>query len=265
MELIIDNKKKISKFISIFDLLRNSATTINIKFYNNYLHIQGMDKSHIILYNLILNEKWFTSYKNITECSISFDIMNFYSIITTKNNEQLLNISYNNDDILNIKFYNNDKIEKINDFNKFFKMPLLDYDYEEMKINNDTAYKVEFNIESSKIYNLFNQLNNFSSIINININDSVIDFKSEGNQGEMLVNVELDDLENYSITLEDDELNEEFKLNVSYNLDVLNKMCISIKLCETIDFYLSKELPMKISYNLGDDSSLLFFCAPTLD
>ena len=41
----------------------------------------------------------------------------------------------------------------------------------------------------------------------------------------------------------------------------VNKMCITNKLTDYIDFSLSKDRPMKITYHLSDDSLLIFYCS----
>jgi hypothetical protein len=42
-------------------------------------------------------------------------------------------------------------------------------------------------------------------------------------------------------------------------------MCITNKLSTDIDFSLSNECPLKINYDLGDDSNLVFFIAPKMN
>jgi hypothetical protein len=42
-------------------------------------------------------------------------------------------------------------------------------------------------------------------------------------------------------------------------------MCISNKLGNDIEIGISKEYPMRIKYNLGINSNLLFFLAPKID
>ena len=48
-------------------------------------------------------------------------------------------------------------------------------------------------------------------------------------------------------------------------LSYINKMCITNKLSADVEFSLSNDCPMKISYDLGDDSSMIFFMAPKLN
>jgi hypothetical protein len=73
----------------------------------------------------------------------------------------------------------------------------------------------------------------------------------------MLVNIPIEDLTEYSII--EDEI-----IELTYSLNYIHKMCITNKLSSDIEFSLSRKFPMKISYNLGDDSSLIFFIAPKI-
>jgi hypothetical protein len=54
MKFSIIGKTEKELFVSLFQLLKNSSTTISIIFTEEYLHIQGMDKSHICLFTPFL-------------------------------------------------------------------------------------------------------------------------------------------------------------------------------------------------------------------
>ena len=253
MDFTISDKKKKDMFISIFHLLKNSSSHINATFNNEKLHIQGMDKSHVCLFDLNLNSNWFNQYNiaNIFKCC--FDTNSFYSMINVKGDEQSLQIKKNSDEALLIELISG---EKKNDYNKYFTLPLLEYDYEEMSIPS-TDYDAEFSLPSKKITDMLSQLSNFGDDININCSDNSVDFKTKGNSGEMRVNILIDDMSSYSI-IEGEEI------NLIYSLIYISKMCITNKLSADIDFSLSNECPMKINYDLGDDSSLTFYIAPKL-
>ena len=45
----------------------------------------------------------------------------------------------------------------------------------------------------------------------------------------------------------------------------MNKMCLTNKLTDDISFSISNQAPMKIKYDLGDNSSILFFIAPKVN
>ena len=253
MKFTIEDKKKKELFISIFHLLKNSSSQINATFETNKLHIQGMDKSHVCLFDLNLTNKWFDSYKVENKENICFDTGIFYSIISTKCDDQSLIIKKESDENLIIELINN---TKKTDYNKYFTMPILEYEYDEMNIPT-TEYDAELSLPSKKVTDMLSQLSNFGDDININCSENCVDFKTKGTSGEMRVNIPIDDMSSYAV-VEDEEV------NLTYSLIYISKMCITNKLSNDIDFNLSNDCPMKINYNLGEESSLIFYIAPKL-
>lgn len=253
MNITISDKKKKDLFISIFHLLKSSSSQINATFDKDNLHIQGMDKSHICLFDLNLKDSWFNNYQVEEQSNICFDSSIFHSMISTKSDEQNLVIKKNLDDSINIELICG---EKKGDYNKFFSLPLIDYEYEEMNIPS-TDYDAELSMPSKKITDMLSQLSNFGNDLIIRCADDDVDFKTKGTSGEMRVNIPVDDLSSYSV-IEGEEV------NLTYSLIYISKMCITNKLSADIEFSLSNECPMKIKYDLGDESSLMFYIAPKL-
>ena len=252
MNIRVSDKKK-TNFISIFHILKNSCTDINATFDINNLHIQGMDKSHVCLFDLNLKKEWFESYEVSCKEEICFNANIFYSIISIKSDEQTLVIKKETNDILLIELIN---LIKNSDYNKYFTMPLLEYEYDEMNIPN-TDFDAEFSLPSKRLTDMLSQLSNFGDDINIKCSDDCVDFKTKGISGEMRVNIPVEDMLSYGLV-------EGEEVDLIYSLLYVNKMCITNKLSTDIDFSISKEYPMKINYNLGDDSSLVFYIAPKL-
>jgi proliferating cell nuclear antigen len=252
MKIIVKDKKK-ELFIHIFHLLKNNSDNIHVIFNSYSLHIQGMDKSHICLFDLTLTKDWFDYFEVESEEHICFNSHTFYSIISNKSDDQNLVIKKEDDDSLNIELIN--EIKKT-EYNKHFKIPLLEYEYDELIIPN-VDYHCEMTISSKKISDMLSQLNNFNDIIRIQCFDNFVDFSSKGNLGEMRVNIPIEDLVSYTIVQEE-------SLDLTYNLVYIQKMCISNKLTNYIDLSLTNECPMRINYNLSNNSSLIFFIAPKL-
>ena len=259
MKITITDKNKKDIFVSLFNVLKNCSSTINATFEHEKLHIQGMDKSHVCLFDVKLNKNWFSTYDVLENIKISFDAIVFHSIISSKSDGQNLNMymSNNNQDVFHIDFESNSNISKKGNFNKKFKMNLTDYEYEEMAIPN-VDYESEFTISSKQITDMFSQLINFGDNIIIRCSEENIQLTTNGDIGEMQVEVCIDDLTNYTIIE-----HEEF-VTFEYSLLYINKMCITNKISNEIDFSLSSNCPMKISYNLGDNSYVEFYIAPKL-
>lgn len=257
VEFVINDKKKKEIFISIFNLFKSSSTHINLSINKNTFHVQGMDKSHVCLFDLKLYCEWFDYYVVNKKYDLCFDTSTFYSIISTKGEDQNLvfYLEEENIDTLSIELKNNENSKKT-DFNKFFKLPLLDYEYQEIVIPSN-EYDVEVSLSSKKLNDVLSQLSNFGDNLNINCSEECVDFKVLGDSVEMRVNIPTDDMSSYAIV-------ENEVINLTYSLIYINKMCITNKLSNEIEFSLSNDSPMKINYNLGNDSSLMFYIAPKL-
>ena len=73
----------------------------------------------------------------------------------------------------------------------------------------------------------------------------------------MLVNVPIDDLSSYSVV-------EGEVIDLKYSLSSIHKMCLTNKLSNEIYFYISNDSPMRIEYDLGNNSNLVFYVAPKI-
>jgi proliferating cell nuclear antigen len=258
MKIQINDKKKKDVFISLFHILKGCSSMLNLKLSSDKMHIQGMDSSHICLFNVILNNNWFDEYVVKTDTKICFSSSVFYSIISTKTDNQNLNIYMENasDDYLQIKFENGTESKK-NDFKKSFKLPLAEYEYEEMNIPN-SEYEAEFSFSSKQISDMFSQLGNFGDDIIIKCSETELNLLTNGSDGEMKVEIPIEELSGYSI-IEGEEI------TLTYSLAYINKMCITNKLSTDIDFCLSNVCPLKINYDLGNNSNIVFFIAPKMN
>jgi DNA polymerase III sliding clamp (beta) subunit (PCNA family) len=136
-------------------------------------------------------------------------------------------------------------------------MPLVEYEYEEMNLPT-VDYDAEFTLSSKQISEMFSQLHNFGNDLMVRCSEEVIQLTTMSVSGEMNVHIPIDDLSSYSIVEGGD-------FCLTYSLTYINKMCITNKLSNEIDFALSNDWPMKINYNLGGDSTMVFFIAPKMN
>lgn len=254
MKITISNKNKKDLFVSLFQVLKNCTTLVSVIFETDKLHIQGMDKSHVCLFDVNIQQKWFDEYVVEEETNVSFDASIFHLIISTKQESHDIIIHKMEEDYLNIDLVSKEHAK--GEFNKYFKISLNDYDYQLMNVP-DVYYDAEFSISSKKICEIVSQMMTFGTNINIKCSEEKIDLITNGITGEMLVNIPIEDLTEYSIVE-----GEEIKL--SYSLNYINKMCLTNKISNEINFFISGEYPMKIQYALGDDSYIIFFIAPKI-
>ncbi len=259
MEFKINDKKKKDIFVSIFLLLKHSSSQINLMINPDTFHIQGMDKSHVCLFDLTLNAEWFSYYKVNEKYNICFDTANFHAIISIKSDDQYLvfRIEDGQTDVMTIEVLSDpDNYSKKSDYNKYFSLPLIEYEYEELSIPS-TEYDAEIAISSKSLTDMLSQLMNFGQDIIIHCTEKCVDFETKGDKANMRVNVLTEDLNSYGIVE-----GEEIKL--TYNLSYISKLCITNKLSADIELFLSNERPMKIKYDLGENSVLSIYIAPKM-
>jgi len=260
MKFTIADKSKKEIFISIFQLLKNSSSILQVIFKEDRMYIQGMDNGHILLFEINLLSQWFSSYeKTTTESSnICFDSNIFYNVISVSQETDNLTIYYEGDtepESLHIDIENDKKGE----FSKYFKIPLTDLDADMMTIP-ETEYDVDFSISAKKINEITSQMMKFGGdTIDIKCNEEKLSATCSGGSCEMLVNIPIDDISEYAI-MEDKDI------DLSFSLNLMSKNCLTIKLTTEISFSLSNDMPMRIKYPLDndDENHVVFYIAPKI-
>lgn len=254
MRLFIDNKNKIEVFVAIFQLLKNWSSFINIHFSDDGLYIQSMEKSHICLADVNIKNTWFSSFDSSQSGKISVDSSHMAILMNYALKNESIEIIYDdtiNTDKLFVNFLNK---ENKTSFDHFFELNLIDVDEDEISIPK-VDYDVELSIESKKLVDLFSELNTFGQDLNIKCTETLVELNSNGDTTKLKINIPIDDLKEYAIT-------EGETLDMSFSLNHLCKMCLSIKISPTINISISNELPMSLLYDLGDDSNVIFYIAP---
>jgi len=258
MKISIFEPIKKNIFVAIFQLIKNCTSVVSLIIQKDHVHIQGMDKSHVCLFNINIVKEWFNDYEfNISETNIfCIDTHIFYTIISVAGDSHSINIYNGNDaDSINIELLTHNN-SSTGDFNKYFKIPLIDNDYELMDLPS-LEHDAEFSLSSKKITEIVSQMSIFGSELNIKCSEETIDLITNGITGEMKVNISIDDLNEYSI-------NEGEIIDLKYSLIYLSKMCLTNKLSSEISFGISADAPMRIKYDLGNNSRIEFFIAPKI-
>jgi proliferating cell nuclear antigen len=254
MKVTISNKNKKDLFVALFQIIKGCTSVVRVIFKEEKMYIQGMDKSHICLFEVNIQKKWFDDYTIDQETTVCFDTNIFHLIISSKQESHDINIHSDSEDNINIDLISQEHTK--GEFNKYFKIPLADFDYDEMNIP-DVDYDAEFSISSKKICEITSQMLAFGTDLNIKCSEEKIDLVTDGIVGEMLVNIPIDDLNEYSIVEGD-------VIDLKYSLNYIAKMCLTNKLSSEVIFSISADCPMKINYDLGDDSSIVFYMAPKI-
>lgn len=258
MKLSIRDNNKKDLFIAIFQLLKNCSSSIKLLFTKEELYIQGMDKSHVCLFDIKISSLWFDSYEKNDEDTDDICVIpqTFHTVLSSASNNQNIFINYiGNPESVNIELIIKDNIK--GEFSNYFKIPITDTDTELLNIP-EVEYDSEFMINSKKIHEITSKMMLFGDNINIICNENNISLKTVGVLGEMSVDIPIDDLAEYSIC--EGEI-----IKLTYSLNYIHKMCLTTKLSEEVEFSISQHSPMRIKYDLGENSRVLFYLAPKIE
>uniref|UniRef100_A0A6C0I9E8 Proliferating cell nuclear antigen PCNA N-terminal domain-containing protein n=1 Tax=viral metagenome TaxID=1070528 RepID=A0A6C0I9E8_9ZZZZ len=259
MKLTIENKAKLEMFVALFQLLKNWGSYLSLQFNNEELYIQSMDKSHICLSSIVIKAAWFSEYVVDSPTNIAVDAANFATMMNyaVKHNHMEMKVDdISGPDKLCINLLNNTEAKVKDNFDHFFELLLMDVEHETLMIP-DVDYDVEFTMDSKKFGELISELMVFGQNLNIVCTEDLLELNSNGDAGKLKVNVPIDSLNEFAIS-------EGEKLDISYSLTHIGKMCLSSKLGNEISLGISAEYPMALKYSLGEGSTVSFFVAPKI-
>jgi proliferating cell nuclear antigen len=256
MKITIATKLKKDILISLFQQLKQASNTISLYFEEKRLYIQGMDRSHVCLFEVQFSSSWFKEYEYEKSQTIHIDATILFQVISICHENQEMSLSFEEDecDVLQIDMVSTSEDKK--EFDKYFRIPLTDYEAEILHIP-ETEYDVDFALPSKKIQEMVTQLALFGDSAKFECTEDAIVLSTEGITGEMKVNIPMDDINEYSIC-------EGEKIESSFVLNLLNKICINTKLTNDIAFSMKPEFPMRIRYDLENDSYIQFYIAPKI-
>lgn len=257
MKLTIDNKSKIDIFVAIFQLLKTFTNFVRLEFLADGLSMQGMDKSHICLFQTIIKKEWFTYYEYNENDGTFFTInaTSLFTIISRAQENNTLIIKTNEDsDIIDVELICNENIK--GEYNRYFQLFLIDVDQDNFEIP-EIDYDADFTLKCKQLHDLTSQLILFGEILEITCSETGIDLFTNGDIGKMKVTIPMEDLNEFSI-------NEGEIIVLSYSLQYIHKMCLTTKLSKDIEISISNNFPIRLKYDLGQESYLYFFIAPKI-
>ena len=265
MKIILIEKTKKDKLLSLFQLIKLSSQAIHFYFQESRLFIQGMNSSHSSLFEIYLNYDWF-DYIEKDIVSFTIDSSIFYSILSISSENQFLLLEFIlNNDKLFISYINNKEIinylpsylfTESTHYNKYFEIVLIDIEHDIIKIPL-LEYDAEMTI-CPKIWNeLLTQLSLFADRIKIKCNEEMIELKSIGEQGEMKIDISIDNIQEYSIT-------EGEEMEMTFHLNLLSKLTLTTKLTNSLSISFKKEYPLQLKY-VFDNNVLVFYISFMID
>ena len=219
------------------EILNDTVIEIN----HDCIKIVTMDNSHIILVHLKLDADKFEHYSCKKPISIGINMLNFYKIIKTVNNNDILTLFVNENNLnhLGIKIENMDKNTKTTYF-----LNLLDLNNEQFDIP-----EVEFNsvitLPSNDFQKLMRDMNNIADFVEIKNVDNKFILSCEGdfcNQETVLSDTDL-------VIINNGSPNDIIQGNFNLKYLVLFTKCTNLS--NNVELFLRNDYPLIIKYTVA--------------
>lgn len=256
MNITISDKLKKQLFVNIFQMMKQFTNQINIICNKAGFHIQSCDINNVILFELYLSSNWFNNYNVNENINICINLALFYKILNTLSDQDLIiEYSVNKSDILHIYLEN---IGNSKNFQRHYQITLIEYsNYDEFQIT-ENDYELDIKIGSKPITDLLLQMQNFgddTSDLMVQVNEEDILFIIESVvSGKLIATINANDIIEHAVI-------ENLNMNVLYSMKYI-KSCITKMLTEEVSISISQNFPMKISYDLGEDSYFMYYLPP---
>jgi proliferating cell nuclear antigen len=262
MKIVISNKKKFKIFSNVFRYLPIFMDTVNINVTDNGLYMQGMDTSHVCLFELKLVPDWFDIFEKDKNYVLGMHCTTFYKVIQCiEDVEQTMTLSYDDEDKLNIAIESKDNSK----VNKYFEIPLIDINSEILDIP-ETEYTIDMEINSNSITNYITELSIFDEEFTIICNQNKISMKSKSESGCLRIEMSEDSILLYAIEEDIEEIEQ------VYSLKYVKDICSFSKITDSVVINLKEENPMRIHQSLDDvdlfnesKNYLRFYIAPKME
>lgn len=247
MKLSIHSKILAKRFTNVFSNLCKLTDTAVLHFGKDGLYAQGMDGSHVSLYEVKFDKSWFSTYSMTDEDAgqISVNLECFSRLLATRGDNQLIYMEYDGGSPSTLTIIFRSMIKESGDFPREYEMTLMDIDVETMEIPNDEQ-SVQFYIDSKMFASLIKQLAAIDETVSIVCNEEEILFRSKGIEGSMKVNL-FDSNRDY---VEEFMIDENYKLTISFALRYFHHFCAFEKVAPRVRLSFTNDFPVEVFYTL---------------
>ena len=259
MRIEIQEIGKCETFISIFKHLKNFTDTVCIFIDEDKMYLQGMDGSHVCVYELFLQKDWFDEwnpeFNNALEHRFGIHLQTFNRMLNIWSNSHTIILESQDGDNFDIHITS----KELGKFNNIFALPLMDIDVDSLHIP-ETEYEVDIIMNSSQFKSTIESLGNFSDTLDICCSEENLILKSDSTEGSMKVDIEIDNIELLAVV-------EGETVKSSFAIKYMNHICQFYKLSPNIKIHISPEIPIQLIYDIGDDekNKMRFYLAPKIN
>ena len=257
VKFVIGDKERCNQFVSLFSCMKQFADTYSFAFAPDGVSLEGMDPSHVCMFQLKLSSDWFMEYSVEKPTNISVSSSSLQRVLQTHDGQKIVLSHDDSSDHVDVAFVVGPTDNK-GVFAKAFKLALMTVvDHMDLSVP-EFEYTAEMSMPSKTLAQLIDQLGSFADTVSVACSEESISLESKGDDTSMNVEIQFDQLTSY-------EIDEDETVSVCFAVSFLKKVAGAQKLSDSVSVKFSNAYPLFVRYDLEESSALSFHLAPKIE
>ena len=237
LTITINNTSKVTQFNTILQNLKGISNSLLLNCDEKGIYAQGMDGSHVCLFELKIGEDWFDEYECDEACSMGINCEMLYKILSCLKEGQHISMKHDNTTSkLTIDLLGNS-------YDKSFELTLIEIDSDMVELpSRESTADIKF--VSKDFAELINQLSIFGEKLKFTSNDNII-LNSANEFGKVDITVKEEDIVEYM--MEDGAEVESY-----FGIKFIHMITKFANVNKEVGIHISNDYPIKMVYALDD-------------
>ncbi|MBC7120443.1 MAG: proliferating cell nuclear antigen (pcna) [Candidatus Methanosuratus sp.] len=214
------------------------------------IKLRAMDPSRVAMVDLDLPKGAFESYECAGEIPIGVNFEDMKNVMRRAGSNERLEIEKGEDE-------SRLKIRLKGKTTRTFSMPLLDTGKEELSVPR-IPFNVTVKAPASTITEAIKDAEVVSDFVRMTVEDSQMRITASGDRGEVEVVITKESGELLSVEVKEPS-------QALYSLNYLSKMMIAASLSEIVAIMFSKDMPLRLDFNLSSGGKIVYYLAPRME
>lgn len=213
------------------------------------IKLRAMDPSRVAMVDLDLPKGTFESYECTGEVPIGVNFEDMKNIMKRAGSNEKLELEKGDEARLKIKLKGKSS--------RTFSMPLLDMGKEELSVPR-IPFNVTVKAPASTIMEAIKDAEVVSDFVRMAVEDGQMKITASGDRGEVEIVITKESGELLSVEIKE-------PAQALYSLNYLSKMMTASSLAEIVVIMFSKDMPLRLDFNLSSGGKIVYYLAPRME
>ena len=242
----LTQSEKVEKFVTVFSNLKGFTEYVTLRLEEDKLFVQGMDTSHISMFEINLSNEWFDEYSIEEEIVIGISTDTLQKVLSTRKPQHGIMFKNINHEQVTISLFDVNTIDpKKKIYPKEFTISLVDLDIEEMHVP-EQDHDVDIEFQSKQLKSLLDEVVLFNDTISFTCNDDSVIFKCNNDTCSFQTDIPTEQLTYFSYREAP---------SLSFNVKYLHMFLQFNKLNENVWLHLNENSPLRCRYILDQKTN----------